>query len=546
VPSFRPWVDRLERSPAFGQLDSLMRERIIFIDGAMGTQIQKWKLEEADFRGERYASHSDELKGNNDLLVVTRPDVIEAIHTAYLEGGADIIETNTFNGTTISQADYALDIQEEVDLINRSAAQLAKKCTAAYMAAHPGSRKFVAGAIGPTNKTLSVSPSVENPALRGITFDEVEEAYYQQARALYDGGVDLFLVETIFDTGNARAALHALDRFFEHQGVRIPVFVSGTIVDNSGRTLSGQTNEAFWNSVSHAKPMAIGLNCALGASDMKKYIANLSACADCFVFCYPNAGLPNAMGGYDQGGPAMAEDIRPFCQDGLVNAIGGCCGTGPEHIAAIAAMAAAFPPRQVHSVPPLMRISGLEPLNYEPNPADMRSTFLMIGERCNVAGSSIYKKAIVDGNYDKALAIAVSQVNQGAHILDINMDDGLIEGVGAMTRFVNLLVSDPEVSRVPFMIDSSKFHIVEAGLKCNQVGVPSVQQRRRGSGSGRRDSSRAALRKCRTHCLCLLWRATVAGQVHRQLHLAEGGRGEVQGGGALRQAPRRGGCGHGV
>jgi len=468
VPTYKPYVSKLTKSDTFAQLDQLMKERIMFIDGAMGTQIQKWKLEENDFRGERYKDHSDELKGNNDILVITRPDVIESIHHAFLEAGADIIETNTFNGTTISQADYSLDQKEEVDLINRTAAQLAKRCTAAYMASHPGSVKFVAGAIGPTNKTLSVSPSVENPALRGITFDEVAQAYYEQALALYDGGVDLFLVETIFDTGNARAALYALDRFFEEKGVRIPVFVSGTIVDNSGRTLSGQTNEAFWNSISHSKPFAVGLNCALGAKDMKQYIANLSRCADCYVFCYPNAGLPNAMGGYDQGGPEMAEDVRPFCEEGLVNAIGGCCGTGPEHIAAIKAMAGEYAPREKHGVESIMRLSGLEPLNYVPDESNMRSTFLMIGERCNVAGSRIYKKAIVDGDYDKALGIAVTQVNQGAHILDINMDDGLIDGVPAMTRFVNLLVSDPEVSRVPFMIDSSKFPIVEAGIKCCQ------------------------------------------------------------------------------
>lgn len=363
----------------------------------------------------------------------------------------------------LAQADYQLDQLEEVVEINRAAAQLAKKATAAYMASHPGSRKFVAGAIGPTNKTLSVSPSVENPALRGVTYDEIEQAYYEQAAALYEGGVDMFLVETIFDTGNAKAAIYALERFFEEkvgrlpqaagaahaacllcfvvraivhtvavaasfgavfsacplflaaarvelQGVRIPVFISGTIVDNSGRTLSGQTNEAFWNSVSHAKPLAVGLNCALGATDMKKYVANLSACADCYVFCYPNAGLPNAMGGYDQKGPEMAEEIRPFCEESLVNAIGGCCGTSPEHIAAIREMASGYSPRQRHGVPALLRLSGLEPLNYEPNAANMRDTFLMIGERCNVAGSILYKKAIVDGDYDKAMSIALSQV----------------------------------------------------------------------------------------------------------------------------------------
>lgn len=326
-------------------------------------------------------------------------------------------------------------------LINKTAAELAKSCTKKFMEANPGTVKFVAGAVGPTNKTLSVSPSVENPAFRGITYDEVVDSYYKQLGGLYDGGVDMFLVETIFDTLNAKAAMFAVEKFFEDKGVRIPVFVSGTIVDNSGRTLSGQTNEAFWNSISHAKPLAVGLNCALGATDMKKYIANLSKCADCYVFCYPNAGLPNAMGGYDQKGSEMAEEVRPFCEEGLVNALGGCCGTTPEHIAAMRKMADAYPPRAVHDVEPLMRISGLEPLNYAPNAENMRSTFLNLGERCNVAGSSIFKKAIIDGNYDKALDIALKQVNQGAHVLDINMDDGLIDGVSAMTKFVNLCIS---------------------------------------------------------------------------------------------------------
>ncbi|KAG2429238.1 hypothetical protein HXX76_011007 [Chlamydomonas incerta] len=469
VPKYKAWKDGVKPTAAFAPLDKLMRERIIFIDGAMGTQIQKFTLDEADFRGERYAKHSHELKGNNDLLVITRPDVIGKIHTAYLEAGADIIETNTFNGTWISQSDYELQADEEVALINRSAAQLAKKCVAEFLAKNPGSGpRFVAGAIGPTNKTLSVSPSVENPAFRGITYDEVVDAYYKQAEALVEGGVDMFLVETIFDTLNAKAAMFALEKFFGDKGMRLPVFVSGTIVDNSGRTLSGQTNEAFWNSIRHAKPMAVGLNCALGAKDMLKYVANLAACADCYVFCYPNAGLPNAMGGYDQKGPEMAEEIRPFCEGNLVNAIGGCCGTGPEHIAAIKKMASAYKPRKPVTVAPLMRLSGLEPLNYTPDATNMRRTFLNIGERCNVAGSILFKKAIINNDFDTAVAIALKQVQQGADVLDINMDDGLIEGVGAMTRFVNLLVSDPEISRVPFMIDSSKFHIVEAGLKCSQ------------------------------------------------------------------------------
>ncbi|KDD77116.1 homocysteine S-methyltransferase [Helicosporidium sp. ATCC 50920] len=450
------------------ELVRLLEERVVFIDGAMGTQIQKYKLQESDFRGERYASHAHELKGNNDLLVVTRPDVIGAIHTKYLESGADIIETNTFNGTVISQADYALDNDADVELINLSAARLAKSCTAAYMAAHPGERKFVAGAMGPLNKTLSVSPSVENPAFRGVTYDEVESAYYKQAAALLQGGVDLFLVETIFDTGNAKAAIFALERLFESVGRRIPVFISGTIVDMSGRTLSGQTNEAFWNSVRHARPLAVGLNCALGAKDMQPYVESISRVADCYVLCYPNAGLPNAMGGYDQKGPAMAEEVRPFCEKRLVNVLGGCCGTGPEHIAAMRSMAGEYSPRKKHPIAPLLRLSGLEPLNYAPQEGALRRSFINVGERCNVAGSIIYKRAIVEGNYDKALQIAVQQVAAGADVLDINMDDGLIEGVPAMTRFVNLLVSDPEVSRVPFMIDSSKFQIVEAGLKCCQ------------------------------------------------------------------------------
>jgi 5-methyltetrahydrofolate--homocysteine methyltransferase len=442
VPEYKLYADPLKRSDAFEPLEKLLRTRIAYIDGAMGTMIQRYKLGEDDFRGDRYKSHAHELKGNNDVLVLTRPDVISEIHTQYLEAGADIIETNTFNGTSISQADYELQAKEEVYAINRTAAELAKKCTAAFMAAHPEEGpKFVAGAVGPTNKTLSVSPSVENPAFRGITYDEVVDAYYEQLVGLYDGGVDLFLVETIFDTLNAKAAVYALEKFFADKGVRIPVFLSGTIVDNSGRTLSGQTNEAFWNSVAHAKPMAVGLNCALGAADMLPYMANLSQCADCFVFCYPNAGLPNAMGGYDQKGDEMAEEIRPFCEQGLVNALGGCCGSTPEHIAAVRKMASEFPARPVTTPKPLMRLSGLEPLNYDPDATNMRRTFLNVGERCNVAGSALFKKAIVNGDYDTALSIALKQVQQGADILDINMDDGLIDGVAAMTKFVNLCIS---------------------------------------------------------------------------------------------------------
>ena len=468
VPKYAKWVDPVKPTAAFDVINKIMEERIMVIDGAMGTAVQQYKLKEEDFRGERFKNHTHDLKGNNDILVITRPDVVEEIHTKYLEAGADIIETNTFNSTMISQLDYELDIKEVVYDLNKTAAQLAKKCCVAMTKKDPSRPRFAAGAVGPTNKTLSVSPSVENPAFRGCTYDEIVTAYYEQVEALIDGGVDVLLVETIFDTLNAKAAMFAIDKFFANWGQKIPVFVSGTIVDNSGRTLSGQTNEAFWNSMSHSKPIAIGLNCALGAKDMVPYIENLSKAADCWVFCYPNAGLPNAMGGYDQKGHEMADDCRVFPEKGLINAIGGCCGTTDDHIGCLAKMVSEFKPRKKHPVKDIMRLSGLEPFNYDPDVNDYRKTFINLGERCNVAGSTIFKKAIVDGNYEKALAIALKQVENGAHVIDVNMDDGLIDGESAMTRFVNLMVSEPDVSKVPFMIDSSKFHVVEAGLKCSQ------------------------------------------------------------------------------
>jgi len=468
IPQYKPFTRTVPKSPAFDLINNIMKTRVMVIDGAMGTAIQKYKLKEEDYRGERYSKHTHDLKGDNDLLVLTRPDVITEIHEGYLEAGADIIETNTFNGTSISQADYELQADEEVELINVEGAKLAKAAAEKYTRINPSKPRFAAGAIGPTNKTLSVSPSVENPAYRGCTYDEVYEAYYKQVAGLVKGGVDMIMVETIFDTLNAKAALHAVNQYFEDTNYALPVFVSGTIVDNSGRTLSGQTNEAFWNSVAHAKPLAIGLNCALGAKDMIPYIENLSNAADCWVFAYPNAGLPNAMGGYDQKGPEMAEECRGFFEKGLLNGIGGCCGSSFEHIQSLAELASSYSPRNRHSVEPKMRLSGLEPFNYTPDRSNQRKTFIHLGERCNVAGSSIFKKAIVDGNWDKALTIAAKQVEQGADVIDINMDDGLIEVVGAMTRFVNLLVSEPEVSKVPFMIDSSKFHAIEAGLKCSQ------------------------------------------------------------------------------
>ena len=468
VPVYKPFKSSIEPTANYGVIDKLFRERILVIDGAMGTSIQKYKLDEPDFQGERYKNHSHPLKGNNDILVITRPDIISEIHSKFLEVGADFIETNTFSGTSIAQADYELQAEEEVYLINKTAAELAKECCVKFTAKDPSKPRFVCGAIGPTNRTLSVSPSVENPAFRNVTFDEVVAAYTVQIDSLLAGGVDVLLVETIFDTLNAKAALYAIEQYFAEKGIRLPVFISGTIVDNSGRTLSGQTNEAFWNSVKHVKPMALGLNCALGASDMIEYIENLSNCCDCYVFAYPNAGLPNCMGGYDQTGAEMKEEVRPFVEKGLVNMLGGCCGTWYDHIAAIADLVKDFEPREVPVIEDKMRLSGLEPLNYTPDEKNMRGTFLNVGERCNVAGSMMYKKAIVDGNYEKALAIALKQVQQGADVLDINMDDGLIDGVSAMTKFVNLLISEPDVSKVPFMIDSSKFHVVEAGLKCAQ------------------------------------------------------------------------------
>ena len=468
VPKYAKWVDPVKPTAAFDVINKIMKERIMVIDGAMGTAVQKYKLAEEDFRGERFKNHTHDLKGNNDVLVITRPDVVEEIHMSYLKAGADIIETNTFNSVMISQLDYELDQKDVVYDLNKTAAQLAKKCCVEMTKKDPSKPRFAAGAVGPTNKTLSVSPSVENPAFRGCTYDEIVQAYFEQVEALIDGGVDVLLVETIFDTLNAKAAMFAIDLYFEKWGQKIPVFVSGTIVDNSGRTLSGQTNEAFWNSMSHSKPIAIGLNCALGAKDMVPYIENLSKVADCWVFCYPNAGLPNAMGGYDQKGHEMADECRIFAEKGLLNAIGGCCGTTDDHIGCLAKMVADFKPREMHDVKEIMRLSGLTPFNYEPNEKDYRKTFINLGERCNVAGSTIFKKAIVDGNYEKALAIALKQVENGAHVIDVNMDDGLIDGESAMIRFVNLMVSEPDVSKVPFMIDSSKFHVVEAGLGFSQ------------------------------------------------------------------------------
>ncbi|MCC7504001.1 MAG: methionine synthase [Saprospiraceae bacterium] len=467
------------------QLTRAAQERILVIDGAMGTMIQQYRLEEADFRGERFVHHTRDLKGNNDLLCLTRPDVIEAIHRAYLDAGADIIETNTFNATSISQADY--DTSDLAYEINLRAAQIARKATDGYNFEEtangfrlPDKPRFVAGAIGPLNKTLSLSPDVNNPGYRAVTFDEVKNAYAEQVRGLLDGGVHILLVETIFDTLNAKAAVFAIEEVFEAQGTRVPVMISGTITDASGRTLSGQTVEAFWISIKHARPFAVGLNCALGAKEMRPHLEALSAIADCFISAYPNAGLPNEFGEYDQTPHQMCGFIEDFALSGLVNIVGGCCGTTPDHIRHIAAHVDKIAPRKPAkawqsvseyqeeektgvSIAGLTALSGLEPLIFRPD-----LNFVNIGERTNVTGSSKFAAYIRSGDYSEALTVARQQVDGGAQILDVNMDEGLLDSEKAMVAFLNMLGTEPDIARLPIMVDSSKFAVIEAGLKCLQ------------------------------------------------------------------------------
>jgi len=455
-----------DRSGTTEEIDATLKKRIMCFDGGMGTMVQQFRppLHEEDFRGDEWADHHKPLKGNNDMLSLTRPDVIYGIHRAYLEAGADFLETNTFSGTTIAQADYALE--DAVYRINRESAILAGLAARDVEAAGHG-KKYVAGAIGPTNRTLSISPSVEKPEFRNVTFKELVKAYSQQARALLDGGVDVLLVETIFDTANAKAALYALDVLFTEEGYeRVPIFISGTITDRSGRTLSGQTPEAFTISVSHSDPTAIGLNCALGATDMRPFIEEIANFTSHYVICYPNAGLPNAMGGYDETPETTAGFVREFAMAGLVNIVGGCCGTTPGHIGAIAKAVADVKPR----VRPGVRhegftlLSGLEKMAMAPK----LDSFINIGERCNVAGSRKFLRLIKEGNYEEALSIALTQVENGAQILDINMDEGMLDGVAAMRKFCNLIASEPSISKVPLCIDSSNFDVVVAGLECVQ------------------------------------------------------------------------------
>jgi 5-methyltetrahydrofolate--homocysteine methyltransferase len=438
-----------------------LAKRILIIDGAMGTMIQRYILTEEDFRGERFKDHPCDVKGNNDLLNITRPDIIKAIHTEYLKAGTDIIETNTFSTQRISLADYKM---EELDYeMSFEGAKIAKEAVNEFMAANPGRVCFVAGAVGPTNRTLSISPDVNDPGYRALTFDELVDAYYEQVRGLIDGGSDVLLIETIFDTLNAKAAIFSIKRYEEVIGRKIEIMISGTITDASGRTLSGQTVEAFLNSIIHANPLSIGFNCALGAKDMRPHIEELAAKAPCYVSAYPNAGLPNEFGAYDEMPNETASMVGDFIQNGFVNIVGGCCGTTPDHIAAIAAKAKNVTPRQIPEIPRYLRLSGLEPVTITPD-----SMFVNIGERTNITGSPKFSKLILSGDYEAALAVARQQVEGGAQVIDVNMDEGMLDSEAAMTKFLNLIASEPDISKLPIMVDSSKWSVIENGLKCLQ------------------------------------------------------------------------------
>ena len=456
----------LERPDASEALTALLRERILVIDGAMGTMIQGHQLGESDYRGERFADWDSEVRGNSDLLSLTQPDIIRSIHKEYLEAGADVVATNTFSAQKISQADYGME--ELAYELNYESAKLAREAADAVTESDPDRPRFVAGGLGPTNRTASISPDVNDPGFRNISFEGLVEAYTEQASGLVDGGADLLLVETIFDTLNAKAAIFALETLFEERERRWPVIVSGTITDASGRTLSGQVTEAFWNSVRHARPLAIGLNCALGAAEIRPYLAELSRVADCFISCYPNAGLPNEFGEYDETPDQMSSVLEEFTGAGLINVVGGCCGTTPDHISRIADVIEGATPREPAKPEPAMRLSGLEPLNITED-----SLFVNIGERTNITGSARFRNLIKASDYDTALSVAGQQVEAGAQVIDVNMDEGMIDGVAAMDRFTKLIASEPDISRVPVMVDSSKWEVIEAGLRCIQ-GKPIV------------------------------------------------------------------------
>ncbi|HET7350685.1 MAG TPA: methionine synthase [Marmoricola sp.] len=454
------------RPDCSAELTAALQQRILVIDGAMGTAIQRDRPDEAGYRGERFADWPSDVQGNNDLLSLTQPDIIRDIHREHLLAGADLIETNTFNANAVSLSDYGME-ELAYELCFESA-RLARAAADEMTAETPDKPRYVGGALGPTTRTASISPDVNDPGARNVTFEQLVEAYDTAARGLLDGGVDLLLVETIFDTLNAKAAIFAVEGVFEDYGRRWPLIVSGTITDASGRTLSGQTTEAFWNSVRHARPLLVGLNCALGAKEMRPFLAELSRVADTFVSAYPNAGLPNAFGEYDEAAAETAATLEEFAEAGLVNLVGGCCGTTADHIAAIAKAVDGKPPRQVPEVSPALRLSGLEPLNVTED-----SLFVNIGERTNITGSARFRNLIKAGDYDTALTVAVHQVENGAQVIDVNMDEGMIDGVAAMDRFARLIASEPDISRVPVMVDSSKWEVIEAGLRCIQ-GKPIV------------------------------------------------------------------------
>ncbi|MCD4863747.1 methionine synthase [Pseudomonas sp. PLB05] len=453
-----PMTDRSSRLAA---LRHALAQRILILDGGMGTMIQSYRLEEADYRGRRFADWPSDVKGNNDLLLLTQPKIIAEIEKAYLDAGADILETNTFNATRVSQADYGM---EEITYeLNLAGARVAREVADAKTLETPDRPRFVAGVLGPTSRTCSISPDVNNPGYRNVTFDELVENYTEATRGLIEGGADLILIETIFDTLNAKAAIFAVQGVFEEVGIELPIMISGTITDASGRTLSGQTTEAFWNSVRHAQPISVGLNCALGAKELRPYVEELATKADTFVSAHPNAGLPNAFGEYDESPEQMAAVVEEFAASGLLNIVGGCCGTTPAHIQAIAEAVARHAPRQLPEIPKACRLSGLEPFTIS-----RESLFVNVGERTNITGSAKFARLIREENYAEALEVAQQQVEAGAQVIDINMDEGMLDSQAAMVTFLNLIASEPDISRVPIMIDSSKWEVIEAGLKCIQ------------------------------------------------------------------------------
>ncbi|NLD14697.1 MAG: methionine synthase [Gammaproteobacteria bacterium] len=450
-----------DRATRLAQLHAALESRILLLDGAMGTMIQAEKLSEEAFRGERFADWGQDVKGNNDLLILTQPELIQKIETAYLDAGSDIIETNTFNSTRISQADYGM--QDLAYELNYEGARIAREACDAKTLQTPDKPRFVAGVLGPTSRTCSLSPDVNNPGYRNVTFDILVENYSEATRGLIEGGADLIMIETIFDTLNAKAAIFAVEGVFEELGVTLPIMISGTITDASGRTLSGQTTEAFWNSIRHCKPLSVGLNCALGAKELRPYLQELSEKADTYVSAHPNAGLPNAFGEYDESAAETAALIEDFAASGFLNIVGGCCGTTPQHIAAIAEVVAKYPKREIPDIPKACRLSGLEPFTIDRN-----SLFVNVGERTNITGSAKFARLIREENYTEALEVALQQVEAGAQVIDINMDEGMLDSKAAMVTFLNLIAGEPDISRVPIMLDSSKWEIIEAGLKCIQ------------------------------------------------------------------------------